>query len=781
MKKQLKHIESNLKRLHLFTSLIILSVPSIGIAQNSRATPGANLGVESTSIVQSEVAKLGDYVELDTSIKNDLYGSIDYPNAELKDIIKAISKLAKKNFILDRKIENRRITILSPEPVTKQEAYNAFLSALYMNDLTIVSEGKFLKIIDTKSALQSNIRVFMGDYAPNTAEVITVLYPMKFLNAEDIQRYLTDLVPRTGRIAAYPNTNTIVMTDTGFNLRRVIQIIKTIDVPGHEDQLETIPIQFGSAKDIARLIDEILNAQNGGGNSRQPRTRTTQQKTRGGGIITKIVPDERTNSLVVLANGRGLQELKDLVRQLDSSNAAGGGNIHLYYCKNAVAEELATTINSLLTGANNKSQADQPRNIPDPRILPINRNLNQNSNSSDVRFEGNLKVTADKATNSLVVVGSSSDFEALKKVLEKLDIPRRQVFVEATIMEMRIDEGSNFEVGLNVAGNGMPTVAGFIPKGSNLSLANLATSPAAFTGLLAGIAGGGSVKFKDAKGENRSINSVTGFINALVDSGQAQVLHQPQILTSDNQDAEIKVTDKITSASPSITGTGDNQVIGQTVTTTPVEVALKITPQLGENSDLIRLKVEQTLDSFTRSSSTSQIDTTNRKTTTSVVVRNGDTIAIGGLQKHTVSDNRSRIPVLGDLPIIGKLFGGTTSSSSRTTLMVLLTPRIISEYNDVLNITGEKIQNRLDLGKTAKDPEDRLRAEVLKLKKINEENKLKPAPKAWSFKPKDTIEVKDSDEIPEYEPIEPQLIEEQLSNPPASPPSALIPSGGNGA
>jgi general secretion pathway protein D len=708
--------------------------------QSSRPTPGAGLGSGSGGSPNQDeqfltTAQLGDYVELDASIKNEMYGTIDFPNAELKDIIKAISKLARKNFILDRKIENRRITILSPEPVTKQEAYNAFLSALYMNDLTLVAEGKFLKVIDTKSALQSNIRVFMGDYAPNTAEVITVLYPLKFLNAEDIQRYLTDLVPRSGRIANYPSTNTIMITDTGFNVRRVIQIIKSIDVPGHDEQLETIPILHASAKEVARLVDEILSAQGGAQpTGRVARQRTQQQKTRGGGVITKIVPDERTNSLVVLANGRGIRELKDLVKQLDTTNAAGGGNIHIYFAKNAVAEDLANTINGLVSNTATRNQQQTPPGgapmIPNPRILPAARG---GVTESEVRFEGNLRVTADKATNSLVVVGSAADFAALKKILEKLDIPRRQVYVEATIMEINLDNRSQFALGVNLAAPNTPTAGGFVPTAPSINFQDLATRPGALTGLVAGFASGATYNIR-VPGTNTTypIRAVSGLIKALVDSTQGQILHQPQILTSDNQDAEIKVTSRISTVTETTAATAQGPVTSQQINKEPVEISLKITPQLGEGSDLIRLKVEQIVDDFLPSGVAGQIDTTQRKATTNVVVRDGDTVVVGGLQKNTVSDRKSRIPILGDLPIIGKLFGGTDNNSTKSMLVLFLTPHVINDYSDLIKITEGKINERLDMGKLAKDPEDRLRPQVQKIKASVQESAQKPAPRSWA-------------------------------------------------
>lgn len=702
-KNQPSPLFRNALNLSLILGLCSLN-STIVSAQNSRSTPGANLGSGDTQAFNS--AQLGDYVELDASIKNEMYGTIDFPNAELKDIIMSISKLAKKNFILDRKIENRRITILSPEPVTKQEAYNAFLSALYMNDLTIVAEGKFLKVIDTKAALQSNVRVFMGEYAPNTAEVITVLYPLKNLNADDIQRYLTDLVPRTGRIAAYPNTNTLVMTDTGFNIRRIIEIIKTIDIPGHEDQLENIPIRYASAKDIAQLIDEILTAQSGGTSSRRSSRNQEVKKTRGGGVITKIVPDERTNSLVVLANGRGIEELRNLVDALDSPNAAGGGNIHLYYAKNAVAEELATTINSLISNSssNNNTRNSNSRTSTLPRNLrrtTVDRS--DDDSGSGLKFDGNLRVTADKATNSLVVVSSASDFAALKKILEKLDIPRKQVFVEATILEMRNSDGHELDFGVNFAAEGQLSVGGF--QSSDRNISSFIQDPTSLTGLLAGFQAGSEYTVGGVR-----VRSVQGLIQALETNNQANVLHRPQILTSDNQQAEVKVTDTLATIVQSVTGSGEGAVRSENVERINVVTSLKITPQLRENSDLVKMQVEQTVDNASRAQSPgagNQYDTTNRTTKTSVVVRDGQTVAIGGLQRTSTTDQRSRIPILGDLPIIGKLFGDTEFEEVKSTLMILLKPTIINSNEDLLSVTRQSLAKRKEVGSKLTDPEDR--------------------------------------------------------------------------
>lgn len=713
-----------------------------------RSTPGANLSSSSAGSrslgnpgapmkAPNTGAKIGDYVELDEAIRNEMYGTIDFPNAELKDIVKAISKLATKNFILDRKLENRRVTILSPEAVTKQEAYNAFLSALYMNDLTVVSMGKFLKVIEAKSALQSNIRVFHGDYAPASEEIVTTLYPLKYLNAEEIQRFLVDLVPRAGRITAYPNTNTLVMTDTGLNIRRIISVLKNIDVPGHEDQLENIPIRYASAKGIAQLIDDILDAQSGGA-SRRTASRGPQ-KTRGGGIITKIVPDERTNSLVVLANGRGVQELKNLVSKLDTPNTAGSGNIHIYYVKNAVAEELAATINSLISG---NAKPANPVNSAPPGISPLPTSpiastpSSRRGDSDGIKLEGNIKVTADKATNALVVVGSSADFSALKSVLKKLDIPRRQVYVEATIMEISADNNFEFGMTANVAAPNVPSAGGFFNGAADFT--KMATGTASLSGVVAGFTAGRTYQY-NVPGLSKpvTLSTVTGLIKALQTTGQGTIMHQPQILTTDNQDAEIKVIDKVPTSTQTVTNSNPPTTATQ-IEKNNVEISLKITPQIGENSDLIKLKVDQSIDDFApvEVAGQSQIQVTQRKANTTVVVRNGDTVVIGGLQKTVSKDNRSKFPLLGDLPILGWLFKYSTSQSRRSDLVLFLTPHVINEYSDLVKITASKLDEREEFGKKLYDPKDRGRTAVTKLREKNRADAEKAPPRSWGFKPK---------------------------------------------
>jgi general secretion pathway protein D len=751
----------------------VVSKPSAPVATNSDAE---NLDSLSTLPPQTETnsqslastktraglpkINMSGYVELDESIKNEPYeGSIDFPDAELTDILKAISKLADKNFILDNSLKGKRVSVLSPQKVTKEEAYNVFLTALFMNGLTLVSSGKFLRVIPSREAPKSNVRVFYGDFVPASDEIVTLVYPLKNISSEDMPRIFQDLLPRTGNILVYPETNSVVMTDSGLNLRRMISILKSVDVPGSQPKLESIPINYASAKDIAKLVEEILDAQAGGSSRRSSGSSSLQKvkKIQGGGVITKIVPDDRTNSLVVLANGKGIEQLRSLVAKLDSPNASNSGNIHIYFIKNAVAEELATTLNNLLSASSAASSSFPSRTGINPPtvsggINPYSPTPPSSGASSKEGFaiEGQIKVVADKPTNSLVVRATSSNFEALKQIIEKLDIPRRQVNVEATIMEIRVRDSDRLNIAANLAANGIGTAAGFIPSTMEKSdFAAALSSPAAINGIIGGLPLGKFVTITGPKGESRSIRAFTGFIQAIQDLSLGQILQQPNILTSDNEAGVVSITEgiKVEAESTTTTDSSGNVIQSRKADKVDVALELKVTPQIGEDNDLVKLKVEQTMTDYNTSVNVSkQIDTISRKANTTVVVRNGDTIVIGGLEKNDLKSSRSKVPLLGDLPILGNLFRGSSIEKVRSNLMLFLTPKIIRDNSSLLELTKMKLEGRQKTGRVAYDPKDFHRKNVsLMLRDTSERLEGKDG---WGFKKNTSAYIKDDHAAP---------------------------------
>jgi general secretion pathway protein D len=242
------------------------------------------------------------------------------------------------------------------------------------------------------------------------------------------------------------------------------------------------------------------------------------------------------------------------------------------------------------------------------------------------------------------------------------------------------------------------------------------------------------------------ISSVTGLVRLLAGTTQAQILHTPQILTSDNVESEIKVTNKIKTATTTTTNSGGTLSQSQSFETQQVVLSLKVKPQIGEDNDLIKLEVDQSIDNFAAAAfAAGQVDVTERKVKNTVVVRNGDSVVVGGLQKTDVSDVRSKVPFLGDIPILGWLFKGKKSENRRANLILFLTPHIIKDYSDLLKITGRKIDERLQLGKIIKDPpKDIMKTEIEEFKKRNEADLAKPQIKAWNFAPKPSDETEEN-------------------------------------
>ncbi|MEZ4816260.1 MAG: secretin N-terminal domain-containing protein [Bdellovibrionota bacterium] len=425
------------------------------------------------------------------------------------------------------------------------------------------------------------------------------------------------------------------------------------------------------------------------------------------------------------------------------TNASNSGNIHIYFIKNAVAEELAATLNSLLgSGASTSSQPARDTGATNTRStvprLPIStRGTNVGVSNAGVALEGQVKVVADKPTNSLVVRASASNYSALKKILERLDIPRRQVNVEATIMEIRIRDNETFNVAANIAVDGFTSAGGFIPTTMSASqFAAAATSPAALNGLIAGLPLGKKVDIKSADGTKTlySISSFVGLIQAIQGLSVGQILQQPNILTSDNEPGTVNITEKIKVIGKTTLSSINDQAVQTTETeTVPVELELKVTPQIGSDNELVKLKVEQVMEDFNKSGIVAnQIDTIRRKATTVVVVRDGDTVVIGGLEKNDIKAQKSKVPLLGDLPIIGALFRGSDTEKIRSNLMLFLTPKIIDDNDRLLEFSQQQLQRRREVGKEAYDPKDYHRKDVSKLLKDTDE-RLK-GKRGWGFK-----------------------------------------------
>jgi general secretion pathway protein D len=526
-----------------------------------------------------------EHIDIKTIRSGDDYVTLNFTNVDIAALVKVMSELTRKNFILDEKVTGK-ITIMTPTKISPGEAYQVFLSALEIKGFTAVEDGKIIRIIPAANARQSGLKVLQdGDMAGEG--FVTKLIRMNFVNPQEIVRTITPLITRDGNIIAYPTTNSIIVTDSMSNIRKIESLIHAMDVAAPE----------------------------------------------------------------------------------------GKGKINVYYLRNANSEEIAKLMQALVSRlpapAPGAAAAAGPSTI----------------------LEGTVTITADKATNSLIIVGTPGDFEIMKDVIQKLDLRRRQVYVEVAIIEMSLsklrDVGFEFQAtNLNrlESGNNLSGIGGTNFGNIGAAIVNGPAALANMSGLAVG-AVKGTFKYNGTE-----YLSVGALLHALQTDSNVNVLSTPNILTMDNQKAEIMVGQNV----PFLTGQTQNAVTGSqtlfnSIDRKDVGIKLTLTPQISSD-DNVRLEVNQEISDVIASTSANAAGptTSKRSASTTVVVKDRQTMVIGGLIRDNVTSSESKVPFLGDIPILGWLFKSKTTSIDKTNLMIFITPYIIKNEGEATELTEKK-------------------------------------------------------------------------------------------
>ncbi len=614
----------------------------------------------------------------------DLIENFDFPNADIGSVISSISELTGKNFIIDPSISGK-ITIMAPTKITVAEAYQAFLSALAINGLAVVPSGKFLKIKPAKQA-QADSEIYSGAYTPDMDQMITRVIQLKYIQAKDVNQFLKPLASREANFLAYEPTNTIIISDYGSNINRMIQIIERIDVESFNEQMSVIPIKFAKAKDISDMIEKIINKGSQGARGRLSRLRRAPPQNETKQALSLVTPDERTNSIIVVGSQGGIARVRKLISQLDFEIGLDeSGGVHVYYVKYGEAKQIATTINGIKetrrTGGENRGRLRAPVGATD---------------ASTGMFDDDVKVTADEQTNSLVIAASKQDYDIILSLISKLDVPRDQVFVEAVIMEMEVTDGMSygFSAGMFQPGTGGLGRAGFFSNIAEM------LDVAGTTGLVLGFGRGEDVQINLPSQENPfTIKSLTGFLNFLKSVTNTNVLSTPQILALDNEEAMIEVGEEVPVAQRSSVVAGGIQ--NNSVEYKDATIKLTLTPYISPDKETIRLKIDQSIKQVSQKSVTAPalanvaVGISKRNMKSNVVVRNGDTVVLGGLLKDQDAPTISKVPLLGDIPILGWLFKSKQTNTQKLNLMVFLTPRIVSTKSEARDLSDLKLRERL--------------------------------------------------------------------------------------
>lgn len=653
--------------------------------------------------------------------------SFDFPNVEITDVIKAISELTGKNFIIDSTVRGK-ITILAPSKITVAEAYKAFLSALAINGFTVVPSGGFLKIRNARSAQRDNIDTYSGAYYPNSDQMITKIIHLKHITADTVQKDLRLLTSSYGEMSAFGQTNSLIISDFGANIDRVMKIINQLDVPGFEDQLEVIGIKYAKAKDIAELIDKIVNKGQksntpaGGFAAGVPRfgvpNAAPATGSKQGASYFLVFPEDRTNSLVVVGNKAGIGRVKKLIAQLDFKvKAEDQGGVYVYYVKNGEAEKIAETLQQVTKDAGPKQGAGA---APSP-IMGI-APQGQAATVAGI-FGGDVNIKADKNTNSLVISASRPDYEQVLGILQKLDIPRDQVYVQAIIMEMSLDDGFAASGGLikfNEAGG----KSGFISSAKDVNdvLNPLGGAGSAILAFSQGPITVNNPLADTTPGAARTLTvpSLVGFLKFIKTLGKANILSTPQITATDSQEAEIEVGNNVVVGSTASGGANGSPVI-ETPQFEPATIKMTIKPFISPASNQIRMEFKQNVKQLTTGNvppkfQDSAQSLATRSIKTNVNVTDGDTAVIGGLIRDEERETVRKVPLLGDLPLLGWLFKGKEVTKTKLNMVVFLSPKILRTPADQQQLLSFKAQERLNLIKQqgGQDPYGATMDQILK-------------------------------------------------------------------
>jgi general secretion pathway protein D len=582
------------------------------------------------------------------------YVTIDFDNVDITLFIKFISELTGKNFIIDNAVKGK-VTIISPTKISIDEAYKVFESVLEVHGFTTVPAGSVVKIVRAVEARSKSIETRLREEAAAPEDrVVTQLIPLDYANPDELSKLFRPLISKNSVIVSYEPTRMLIVTDVQSNIKRLLGIVKAIDVAGIGEEVSVIPIAHATASTLSKSLSDIFQTQV----RRRPAKGAPAQP------IIRIVADERTNSLITLATEDDTRKIKDLVRLLDKPVPRGEGDIHVYYLQNANAEDLQKVL----------------------MAIPMQETKEQPKGKAPV-ISKDVQIVADKATNSLVITAKKHDYLVLEDIIKKLDIPRSMVYLEALIMEVNVDK--EFRLGVEWLGmedfkySGNKEGGFFAGSGGVTDYGNiqgLAGSPPSLpSGFSLGVFGE-AIQIGDVVFPN-----LGAIFQAYQKDSDVNIISTPQILTTDNEEAEIYVGENV----PYLTKEATGDQTYQTYEYRDVGVTLKITPQINQER-FVRLKIFQENISLKKGTEIFRPTTLKRSAETTVIVKDKNTVVIGGIIGESAEKATYKTPCLGDIPGLRWLFSASSKSQNKTNLFVFLTPYIIVSSTEAEEIYDEK-------------------------------------------------------------------------------------------
>ena len=602
--------------------------------------------------------------------------TLNFINAEIEGVVKAVSEITGKNFVLDPRIKGT-INIFSAKPLPRALVYEVFLAALRVQGYAAIEDRGIVTIVPAIDAkLYPSPTHGPQDKSRGGGDRIqTQVFTLRYESASQLVPILRPLISPNNPITAYPASNSLVVTDYAGNLLRIEKIIDSIDQPSSTEPV-VIPLSHASALDVAQTVNKLF----------------TEATSAGAGDSTQrltVVADARSNSLILRAeNPSRLFRLRSLVATLDSPTSAAG-NLNVVYLKNAEAVKVAETLRAVYLGEIAAPAAPRPLALPvaaspagtPPPALP---------GPQAVALSSGM-IQADAATNSILINAPDAIYNNLRAALDKLDVRRAQVYVEALIAELTADKAAEFGIQWqDLSGAGKSGTQGFGGTnfgGSGQNIVGQSLNPAtAGRGLNIGV-----VKGRVTIPGVGEILNLRILVRALETDNNANILSTPTLLTLDNEEARITIGQNVPfiTGQYALSGAATTPTPFQTIERRDVGLTLRVKPQISEGGT-VRLQLYQEVSSVQDTSNPAGLITNKRAVESTVLVDDGQIVVIGGLIQDSVKDGVEKVPLLGDIPVLGALFTYSTRSRTKTNLMVFLRPTVLRDAQRADSLTGSR-------------------------------------------------------------------------------------------
>ncbi|SFC94350.1 general secretion pathway protein D [Thiohalospira halophila DSM 15071] len=571
--------------------------------------------------------------------------TLNFQEADLRAVVETVSEATGRNFVVDPRVKGQ-VTLVSSQPLEGEAVYEAFLSVLDVHGFTAVPDGDTTQIVPASRAKQGAIPT---NGAGAGGEFVTRVVTVEHVPAAQLVPILRPLVAQEGHMAAYQPTNTLILSDRARNADRLVGIVDSLDRPD-QGRSKVIELEQAAAEEVVRIVEQMEQA--------------GQENDQG----ARIVADSRTNSVILRGDPADRMRMEALVHHLDTPVSTDEGNTHVIYLRYARAEEIIKVLQGLPEGETGDDNEGEAR-VRSP-------------------FSG-VRMQADEGTNALVITAPPNRMRAIRSVINRLDIRRAQVMVEAIIAEVSADTSREFGIQWLVDGtNG----GGVSPAGA----VNFSTGNSGIVPLASSIAQGGGANLGDgmsaAFGQiGAAETDFAGLVRALSSDSNVNVLSTPSLVTLDNEEAEIVVGQNQPFVTGQYTSTGSGSTPNnpfQTIQREDVGLTLKVSPQINEGS-AVRLAIEQEVSSVLENTDTGPV-TNKREIKTNVIVDDGRILVLGGLIDEEEQVNEQRVPLLGDIPVLGWLFRYNKTSTVKRNLMIFLRPTILRDGQDAQRVSSAK-------------------------------------------------------------------------------------------